>query len=214
MLKLRSTTSQTLQGAPPGCDSPRMPPLASCTPSRIVLHSSARNKPIDRTARPAVDNKTPIESRKPTSVQPWAVKKASLLASIVEVWMVRIVSARCSAEKFSVSHRTVPNECEAIVVSLMLCAYNLTLQVVCARALCSVTRSCHLEIATSPSTRATPSPLILSSRSCSGPSPLDASIDLCGCSPTADASPSSLPPSADNSFNVPSTAPQLLPLCP
>lgn len=96
---------------------------------------------------------------------------------------------------------------------------SLTLQVVCAHALCSVTRSCHLEIATSPSTRATPSPLILSSRSCSGPSPLDASIDLCGCSPTADASPSShaspssLPPSADNSFNVPRTAPLLLPLC-
>lgn len=60
---------------------------------------------------------------------------------------------------------------------------------------------------------ATPSPLILSSRSCSGPSPLDASIDLCGCSPSADASPSSLPPSANSSFKVPRTAPQLLPLC-
>jgi len=89
--------------------------------------------------------------------------------------------------------------------------WSLALQVVCP--LLRVTRSCHLEIATSPSTRATPSPLILSSRSCSGPLPLDASIDLCGCSPTADASPSSLPPSADSSFEVPRTAPLLLPLC-
>ena len=48
-LKLRRKKSQTLQGAPPGCDSPRMLPLAS------------RN-PIDRTARPAVVKKTPVES--------------------------------------------------------------------------------------------------------------------------------------------------------
>jgi hypothetical protein len=100
-LKLRRITSpRMLQGALPGCDSPRMLPLAPCIPSRIVLHSSARYKPIDRTARPAVVNKTPIESRKPTSVQPRAVKKASLLPSIFEVWMVRIVSARCSAVRF------------------------------------------------------------------------------------------------------------------
>ena len=70
-LKLRRIISpRMLQGAPPGCDSPRMLPLAPCIPSRIVQRSSARNKPIDRTARPAVVNKTPIESRKPTSVQP------------------------------------------------------------------------------------------------------------------------------------------------
>jgi hypothetical protein len=68
LLKLRRTTSQTLQGAPPGCDSPRMPPLASCTPSRIVLENCAPKSPIDRTMRPAVAKKTPIESRLPTIV--------------------------------------------------------------------------------------------------------------------------------------------------
>ena len=84
LLKLRSTTSQNLQGAPPGCDSPRMPPLASCTPSRIVLHSCARNSPIDRTTRPAVAKKTPIERRQPTFVQS-AVKQvcASVMPTIM-----------------------------------------------------------------------------------------------------------------------------------
>jgi hypothetical protein len=76
-LKLRRTTSQTLQGAHPGCDSPRMPPLASCTPSRIVLESCAPKSPIDRTMRPAVAKRTPVESRKATIVLqgPSAAKK-------------------------------------------------------------------------------------------------------------------------------------------
>ena len=106
MLKLRRTTSQTLQGAPPGCDSPRMPPLASCTPSRIVLHSSARNKPIDRTARPAVVNKTPIESRKPTSVQPWAVRKASVSSSMVWIVIARPLQ-RCVSFLLSLVSQSV-----------------------------------------------------------------------------------------------------------
>ena len=88
LLKLRRTTSQTLQGAPPGCDSPRMPPLASCTPSRIVLQSCSPKSPIDRTTRPAVAKKTPIESRLPTSLLqgPSAAKKvcaSSVMPNIV-----------------------------------------------------------------------------------------------------------------------------------
>ena len=50
-LKLKRMTSQTLQGAPPGCDSSRMLPLLSCIPSRIVLHSSTRNSPMPGTRR-------------------------------------------------------------------------------------------------------------------------------------------------------------------
>ena len=53
-LKLKRMTSQTLQGAPPGCDSPRMLPLASCIPSRIVLHSSTRNSPMPGTKEPTI----------------------------------------------------------------------------------------------------------------------------------------------------------------
>ncbi len=69
-LKLRRIISpRMLQGAPPGCDSPRMLPSAPCIPSRTVLRSRARNNQVDRAARPAVVKKTPIESRKPTIVQ-------------------------------------------------------------------------------------------------------------------------------------------------
>ena len=119
------------------------------------------------------------------------------------------VSARCSAVSMYSIRRFEFNRCQTSRISL-----SLTLQVGCAHAPSARSaRSRHLEIATSLYQHATPSPLILSSRSCSGPSPLDASIDLCGCSPSADASPSSLPPSADSSFKVPRTAPQLLPLC-
>ena len=80
LLKLRRMTSQTLQGAPPGCDRPRMLPLASCTPSLIVHRSSARSSPIDLKARPAVVKKTPFESRKPTIVK---VKYVWVMPTIV-----------------------------------------------------------------------------------------------------------------------------------
>ena len=61
-----------------------MLPLAPCIPTRIVLHSCARNSPIDRTTRPAVAKKTPIERRQPTFVQS-AVKEvcASVLPTIM-----------------------------------------------------------------------------------------------------------------------------------
>jgi hypothetical protein len=91
LLKLRRTTSQTLQGAPPGCDSPRMPPLASCTPSRIVLQSCSPKSPIDRTTRPAVAKKTPIERRLPTIVLQGLTAAKKVCASWV---MPTIVSGK------------------------------------------------------------------------------------------------------------------------
>ena len=68
-LATRIAHSLNLQGAPPGCDSPRILP---CIPSGIVLQSCAPKSPIDRTTRPAVAKNAPIQSRQvgPTKPEP------------------------------------------------------------------------------------------------------------------------------------------------
>ena len=60
LLKLRINISQTLQGEPPGRDSPRKIPLASCIPPRIVLHGDApKSLSLPVVARAAVIASSP-----------------------------------------------------------------------------------------------------------------------------------------------------------